>query len=60
MSDGRRILTDDDAESADPNLPAFLARPADKPVYHGFPLIEETRTAADSGDAFVVAPARCK
>jgi len=69
VSDGRRILTDDGAESADPNLPAFLARPVDKPVYHGFPLIEETRTAdgwcfgaitdfndADSGDAFVVAP----
>jgi hypothetical protein len=67
--DGRPILTDDEAESADPALPAFLAHPAGAPVYHGFPLVEETRTPdgwcfgaitdfidADYGDAFVVAP----
>jgi hypothetical protein len=66
-----RILTDPDATSADPTLPAFLARPAGAPVYHGFPLIPETLTDgwclgaitkfdnADGstwGDAFVVAP----
>jgi len=69
---GREIITDDDAASADPTLPAFLARPAAAPVYNGFPLIEQTRTpdgwcfgaitrfddpaGCDAGDAFVVAP----
>jgi hypothetical protein len=67
---GRRILLDPNAQSADPELPAFLARPSGAPVYHGFPLIEETRTEdgwcfgaiteftddADAGDAFVEAP----
>ena len=66
---GRAIVTDDNAESADPSLPAFLARPEGAPVYHGFPLVEETRTPDgwcfgaitdfaddDAGDAFVVAP----
>ena len=53
-------------------LPAFLARPEDAPVYHGFPLLENSRTddgwcfgtisepecpeGRDWGDAFVVAP----
>lgn len=69
---GNPIRLDADAASADPALPAFLARPADAPVYHGFPLIEWSRTAdgwcfgmisdpecaagRDWGDAFVVAP----
>src|SRR5207237_6553148 len=69
---GRRILTDDEAESSDPALPAFLARPAGAPVYHGFALLNETRTkdgwcfgaitefedpaGVDAGDAFVQAP----
>jgi hypothetical protein len=69
--DGKPILTNPDAESADPALPAFLARPKGAPVYHGFPLVEETRTdgwcygaitafqdpvGCDAGDGFVVAP----
>ena len=68
---GRPLRLDPTAASADPNLPAFLARPAGTPVYHGFPLIEETRTdgwvygaiteVPDSkdgteGDAYVEAP----
>ena len=69
--DGEPILTDAKAESADPKLPAFLARPAGAPVYHGFPIIEETGTegwrygaitsftkpgGCEAGDGFVVAP----
>jgi hypothetical protein len=41
MSDrGRPIHLDPYAESADPELPAFIARPPDRPVYHGFPLLD--------------------
>jgi len=62
---------DETAESANPKSPAFLARPEGAPVYHGFPLVEETRTegwcfgaitefedssGCESGDGFVVAP----
>ena len=36
---GKRLAIDEQAESADPGLPAFLARPAGAPVYHGFPVI---------------------
>jgi hypothetical protein len=69
---GKPLRLDPDAESADPGLPAFIARPQGAPVYHGFPLLEESRTAdgwcfgmisdpncsegCDEGDAFVVAP----
>jgi hypothetical protein len=69
---GRRVLTDDSASSAKPELPAFLARPPGAPVYHGFPLLEESETdgwrlgvisafdeepeGCDGGDAYVVAP----
>src|SRR5437899_48102 len=69
---GRRILTDDEAESGDPTMPAFLARLEGAPVYHGFPIVEMTRTpdgwcfgaitefedpeGCHTGDAFVVAP----
>ena len=61
-----------DTRSADSSVPAFLARPEDAPVYHGFPLLENSRTddgwcfgtisepecaeGRDWGDAFVVAP----
>jgi hypothetical protein len=38
------MLIDASAKSANPDLPAFLARPQGAPVYHGFPLVEETRT----------------
>src|SRR5262249_31968045 len=69
---GKPLRLDPEAESADPSLPAFLARPEGAPVYHGFPLLEETRTpdgwcfgtisdyACPEGrtcrDAFVAAP----
>ena len=68
--DGRPLSLDPEAASADPNLPAFLARPADAPVYHGFPLLEdvevegftlgkisdfEAQEMAD-GDAYIIAP----
>lgn len=69
--DGLPLRLDPSAWSADPALPAFLSRPAGASVYHGFPLIEETRTdgwcygsitsfddpeGCDAGDGFVVAP----
>jgi len=41
---GKPLRLDAGAKSASPKRPAFLARPAGAPVYHGFPLIEETRT----------------
>jgi hypothetical protein len=65
----RPLATDAGAESADPELPAFLARPADAPVYHGFPVLDVEvegfrlgmisdflAEPTDYGDAFVVAP----
>jgi hypothetical protein len=76
-SDERRpggipLRLDPEAGSADPSLPGFLARPDGAPVYHGFPLLEGSRTPdgwcfgtisdpnrpeeLDWGDAFVVAP----
>jgi hypothetical protein len=71
IPDGKTIRTDTKARSADPSLPAFLARPSGSPVYHGFPLVEESRTdgwcygaitnfeeaaGCEAGDGFVVAP----
>jgi hypothetical protein len=69
---GKPLRFDPTAESADPSLPAFLARPAGAPVYHGFPLLDESRTddgwcfgtisdpdcpeGRNWGDAYVVAP----
>jgi hypothetical protein len=67
---GRPLREDPDAASADPNLPAFLARPEDAPVYHGFPILDDVEVdgfrlgmitdweaeESDYGDAFVVAP----
>ena len=65
------LKLDDTAASASPELPAFLARPAGAPVYHGFSTVPETMTdgwcfgtiteyadpnGCDFGDAFVVAP----
>jgi hypothetical protein len=57
MSDrGRPVHLDPDAESADPELPAFLARPAGAPPYHGFPVLDVEvdgfRLGAISGFAF--------
>jgi hypothetical protein len=69
---GVSLRLDPEAESADPTLPAFLARPQSTPVYHGFAVLEESRTAdgwcfgsisdfdcpegRNWGDAFIVAP----
>jgi len=68
---GRKIRYDENAESAEPGLPGFLARPADAPVYHGFTVVPETETDGwvlgviseydcdepqTEGDAFVIAP----
>jgi hypothetical protein len=72
MSQDRRPLRlDPGAESGDPKLPAFLARPAGAPVYHGFPVVAETWTdgwtygaitdfededGAVAGDGYVISP----
>lgn len=68
---GRPMILDPDAESADPELPAFLARPEGAPVYHGFGVVPESATdgwlygmisgfeddePATDGDGFVIAP----
>lgn len=67
---GRPLATDEQAESTDPSLPAFLARPPGAPVYHGFPVIEGAEAGgfrlgmitdflsepATEGDAYVIAP----
>jgi len=70
-SDGKPLKLDPTAASASADLPAFLARPANAPVYHGFVVIEETRkdgwvfgtisdyedpNGCEWGDAFVIAP----
>jgi hypothetical protein len=69
-ADGLPIAEDHDADSSDPNLPAFLARPAGAPVYHGFPILDDVNvdgfrfgtitnfeaTETMWGDAFIVAP----
>ena len=57
---------DEEAVSADPELPAFLAKPEGAPVYHGFPVVAESEvdgwrlgmiTAFGvEGDGFVIAP----
>ncbi len=67
----RPLKLDETSISTDPDLPAFLAKPNDTPVYHGFPLVIETMAegwclgaiteyedpnGCDEGDAYVVAP----
>jgi hypothetical protein len=74
-SQGLPLRIDEAAESADPEKPAFLARPDGAPVYHGFPILDAVEVdgfrlgmitdweavPSDSGDAFLVAPddSRC-
>jgi len=67
---GLPLASDPDAESTDRALPAFVARPAGAPAYHGFPVLEDVEvdgftlglisdslsTQSSWGDAFVVAP----
>lgn len=70
-SEGQRLRLDTVAASASTELPAFLARPADSPAYHGFPILDGSvldgfvfgvitepngATPASWGDANVVAP----
>ena len=68
----RELLQDPKAQSREPDRPAFLSKPLGAPVYHGFPLVEESRTAegwvfgaitnfidpagVTYGDAYVQAP----
>jgi hypothetical protein len=69
--DGSKILEDPAAKSANSKLPAFLAPPEGAPVYHGFPILDDSLTdgwrigvitefedsdGCEAGDAFVVAP----
>ena len=70
-TEGKPVRLDASALSASPDLPAFLSAPGGAPVYHGFPIVEETRidgwvfatisdyvdiNGCDWGDAFVIAP----
>jgi hypothetical protein len=72
QTEGVPLRLDPEARSADSSVPAFLARPEDAPVYHGFTMLEQSRTddgwcfrtisepdcdeGSEWGDAFVVAP----
>jgi hypothetical protein len=71
LLEGQVAREDPGAVSALPGLPAFIARPADAPVYYGFPLLSDsekdgfvfgvitgsrTDAPASWGDAYVVAP----
>lgn len=71
MSEGKKVRNDPDAESKDPSVPGFIARPDGAPVYHGFVVVPETMTGGwaygaitafetdepqHEGDGFVVAP----
>ena len=61
---------DNDAASADPSAPPFVARPENAPVYHGFRMLKDVEVGGfhlgmitnflaqpgTAGDAFVVAP----
>jgi hypothetical protein len=67
---GRPIAVDPKATSASASEPAFIARPAGAPVYHGFQVLEDIivegfafgkitdfeAEPSQEGDAFVVAP----
>jgi hypothetical protein len=64
---GQRVRVDDAVPSTDPNLPAFIARPPNAPVYYGFPILNDSEldgfvfgtvtepSGAEWGDAFVIA-----
>lgn len=72
---GLPVRLDPEAKSAEKDKPAFLARPAEAPVYHGFPILDDVEVEgfrlgmisdweaepSDWGDAFLVAPddSRC-
>ncbi|MBV9487344.1 MAG: hypothetical protein JO246_14960 [Frankiaceae bacterium] len=68
--ESRPLSLDPEAETTDPTLPAFLARPEGAPAYYGFPVIGGVEVdgfrigaitdfpsePSNDGDAFVVAP----
>ena len=68
---GQPVRIDEAARSADPDLPAFISKPPNAPVYYGFPLLANSdrdgfvfgtitepngAEPAEWGDAFVIAP----
>jgi len=67
---GHPLAVDATAESASPTEPAFIARPAGAPVYHGFQVLNDVAVdgfvfgkitdfeaePCKDGDAFVIAP----
>jgi hypothetical protein len=67
---GQSIATDPKAISAEPGVPAFVARPSGAPVYYGFPVLDDIEVDGfkfgvicdfeaeqmEYGDAFIVAP----
>ena len=67
---GRPLAIDSEAKSASPTEPAFIARPDDAPVYHGFVVLDDVTVGGFTlgkitdweaepcvdGDAFVIAP----
>lgn len=68
---GRELRIDPKAKAKNSSIAPFLSKPSGSPVYHGFPLIEETRTdswclgaitefedanGCEAGDAFIEAP----
>ncbi|HXX18217.1 MAG TPA: hypothetical protein VEJ46_02340 [Candidatus Acidoferrum sp.] len=67
---GRPLALDLNAASASPSEPAFIARPAGAPVYHGFQILDDVvvdgfifgkitdfeAEPSQVGDAFLIAP----
>ena len=68
---GKELRIDPKAKARNSSIAPFLSPPSGSPVYHGFPLIEETRTESwclgaitefedangcEAGDAFIEAP----
>jgi len=66
-----KLVLDSNAKSASDTEPAFIARPEGAPVYHGFPVLEDSLTDGwrygaittfegvkkeEEGDGFVIAP----
>jgi len=71
IPDGQIARVDPEAESADDDLPAFIAPPKGAPAYYGFPILGESEkdgfrfgaitdprgdTPKKWGDAYVIAP----
>lgn len=71
MAKRKKLLYGLQVTASDSEQPCSIARPADAPVYHGFPLVPETETDGwvygaitefetgepqSEGDGFVVAP----